>query len=601
MSALKENISALENLLERNHLEPFIRYIRFPMFKNIEPDTKIDFSFPITALVGANGTNKSSILRAIQGSPTGENIGKYWFSTEIDPIEESPDGAQCFIYGYLNAKEKKIVEVLKTRIKKDEDPDYWEPSRPVAKYGMDKFKTSVAGSSTSKTRWDPVTKNVVYIDFRQSMSAFDKYFYMSDNDSISKKKERIRKSAPHLKEAVKQKKTKYTYYKQRIIDSVNRDLSQDEVDLVSEIIGKKYKEICLINHCFFNTSGFTAILSADGLSYTEAFAGSGEFAIVNLVTKIFSAPEFSLILLDEPEVSLHPGAQIKLMDFISDSIVKNKHQFLISTHSPSIIRGLPSKAVKVFAPDPTSHKIKLLSQSSAPDEAFFHLGEFSGGKRLVVVEDRLAVKLVQKALKKGGEPFYSQFEVKHFPGGSKTLWSHYLPMFANEGRKDVLVLFDGDEKTEETLPDPDNFSVNNEDELKELLVKVSKTNINFYVDGGKNGKDLQQECQLRRAFIKWARAHVRYLPGNQSPEAFIWSHMQIDKEKLKGLEDANIKTRFKMLARRILGRENYEELTSSDILSAQEYCINEIPFEDESLTFLYGQLRDFLENKEVKS
>jgi hypothetical protein len=44
---------------------------------------QIDFDFPITALVGPNGTNnnKGSVLRAVQGSPGMENLGVYWFSS----------------------------------------------------------------------------------------------------------------------------------------------------------------------------------------------------------------------------------------------------------------------------------------------------------------------------------------------------------------------------------------------------------------------------------------------------------------------------------------------------------------------------------------
>lgn len=50
---------------------PYIRNLVLADYKNISPLTKIDFSFPITALVGANGTNKSSILKALYGTAEG--------------------------------------------------------------------------------------------------------------------------------------------------------------------------------------------------------------------------------------------------------------------------------------------------------------------------------------------------------------------------------------------------------------------------------------------------------------------------------------------------------------------------------------------------
>jgi hypothetical protein len=132
---------ALANL---DKLSIDIGHIRFPHYKNLAPDTKIDFTFPITALVGANGTNKSSILRALQGAPGMNNLGVFWFSTSVDPIQETGSERSAFIYGYHHASAKKLVEVLKTRVRKLADSDYWEPSRRIAKYGMDDFPRRAA-------------------------------------------------------------------------------------------------------------------------------------------------------------------------------------------------------------------------------------------------------------------------------------------------------------------------------------------------------------------------------------------------------------------------------------------------------------------------
>lgn len=110
------------------------------------------------------------------------------------------------------------------------------------------------------------------------------------------------------------------------------------------------------------------VLRAFGHRYSEAFAGSGEFAVVMLVVGVTEAPPKSLILLDEPEVSLHPGAQRKLMEFLYEQAKINSHQIAISTHAPEIIRSLPASAIKVFQPNEKDGKIDLLAQSSDPNE-----------------------------------------------------------------------------------------------------------------------------------------------------------------------------------------------------------------------------------------
>lgn len=49
---------------------------------------------------------------------------------------------------------------------------------------------------------------------------------------------------------------------------------------------------------------------------------AGENAIINMVCAIMDAKRDSLILLDEPEVSLHPSAQIKLKIFLLNMTMK---------------------------------------------------------------------------------------------------------------------------------------------------------------------------------------------------------------------------------------------------------------------------------------
>ena len=91
--------TVLERLRKYKKLEPYINYIRFPSYKNLDQDLRIDFDFPLTAIVGQNGTNKSSVLRAIYGCPDGYSVGNFWFSTDIDPISDS--SRSRYIYSYF--------------------------------------------------------------------------------------------------------------------------------------------------------------------------------------------------------------------------------------------------------------------------------------------------------------------------------------------------------------------------------------------------------------------------------------------------------------------------------------------------------------------
>jgi predicted ATPase len=581
---------ALAAMLAAKKFDPYISHIRFPHYKNLAPDLKIDFDFPITALVGPNGTNKSSILRAIQGSPGNENLGVYWFSTSTDPIDET--GARnAFIYGYHHVGAGKVVEVLKLRIKKDEDSDYWEPSRALTSYGMAKFEGPVA-ENRNKTRWDTIVKPVVYVDFRQTMSAFDRAFYYGtkqQGETFRERKDFLRKRSPRLADAIRSGATSYSYRVERIIDEENRLLNAEELKTACTILGREYAEIRWIRHKFFNVNGATCVLKTSDMSYTEAFAGSGEFAVVRLVVALAGAEPGSLILLDEPEVSLHPGAQERLMSFLFARVKKLKHQVVLATHSPGIIRWLPPEAIKVLVVDPTTGKVVLPSQATPADEAFFYIGEPIAGKTTVIVEDDLAKHVVMKALRRGGEAFASRFDVKHYPGGAQTLWSGYLPVFSAEGRSDILVLLDGDKEPPAALPDPDHVPAAGSEQLREALNEYADVKIKFGVDGGAEGSNKVQIDAAVRGLVKWARTHLDYLPG-PIPEAFVWDNMAKTAETAEFDALADPKKRFDDLARKELGRESFEGLSSADILATQLRKLATVSADHPDLVRLHDRL-----------
>ena len=603
-----KNKEALLSLLASKKLEPYIRHIRFPQYKNLAADTRVDFNYPITALVGPNGTNKSSILRAIWGAPGYNNLGNFWFSTSTDPIEETGERPSCFIYGHWNIAAQQIVEVIKTRSYKEEDPDYWEPSRPLIGYNMSKMPPLLEGQPVpegrSKTRWKTIEKNVVYLDFRAALSAFDKFFYHGELGSKANteknKKDFIRTRAPHLKRALDTQMKSLRYRKsERLHGGVNRMLQPNELEAVGAILGREYSEIKIIRHSLFNCDAFSCFMTTVGLKYTEAFAGSGEFAVVRIVTSVLEAPDRSLILLDEPEVSLHPGAQDRLLDFLTDSVKRCKHQVVISTHSPAIVRKLPPEAIKVLTMDPLAGKVRLPRQASLPDEAFFHLGEPMPGKIFVVVEDALAHAIVKRALSREGEAISELFDVQYFPGGSQTLWGHYLPIYAAEARVNVLVLLDGDQRPAENFQDPTTIPVADEALVKAEILRVTKVDIQFHVDGGKVGANIAQQEEMRRRFVSWALKNVDYLPGSEIPEVFVWQNMQ-KTERVATIRDADAKKRFENLTRIDLGTPTFEAVTSDEIFATQRRCLATIPVDHPNLLALKTRLLEFAKERGEK-
>ena len=99
-------IKSIGQAYANNKFVNYIKYIQFPFYKSLTPNTHIDFSFPLTMLVGKNGTGKSSVLQAIYGAPRGKSTGDYWFSTSVDPIEENKNK---YFYGYSRESDDEII------------------------------------------------------------------------------------------------------------------------------------------------------------------------------------------------------------------------------------------------------------------------------------------------------------------------------------------------------------------------------------------------------------------------------------------------------------------------------------------------------------
>lgn len=593
-------VKTLKLLKENRQLEPYINYIRFPSYRNLRDNLKISFEFPLTAIVGQNGTNKSSVLRALWGCPEGNSLARFWFSTEVDQILED-GGRPRYIYSYYQQEARLDVEVIKTRIQKSDNPEYWEPARPQLSDGMERMppaKPPFIGRS--QTRWNLMKKEAIYLDFRSEISAFDKYFYHGDLKQTLKnntKQDYIRNRSKYLKEVINKNLTSKRMYKgskEHVYKNIV--LPPEQLREISKILDRNYSEIKLIEHKFFKNRGVTVVFKDRNLNYSEAFAGSGEFSVAILVNKIFEAPDKSLIVLDEPEVSLHPGAQIRMLDFLLDRIKISKHQIILGTHSPFLIKGLPSESIKTLFLDSETKKV-CATEKTSPDEAFFHLGIKNSSTYKLFVEDRLAAELIKKSLRMLGQAKHEKCEPVYLPGGANTLLNSYFIPYARTNRLDSLFILDGDQLKEALNSENKNFLNKPDEQLDELLLNIFDGDIHLPVDAGKNGRNKQQEREAKIKILSFAATNLIYLPGD-TPESFIWENMKYDTSHSdESLDEIKcFKSKFEKLCKIKLGREEYENVTSDEIFELQKRCLATV--DDSLLNEVTSQIDDFINSQQ---
>lgn len=529
--SIEKDINDIKKMKESGVFKKYIEYIVFPYYKNLVPGTKINLTFPITILVGKNGSGKSSTLHALYGAPYWKSCSDFWFSTEVDPIEETGGaGRNRFFYGYKEDKDSKVKEVMKTRMRrgsktKEEDPDYWETSKPIKKDGM-----------IAETRNDPVRKNVVYLDFRAEVSAFDKIFHFSRGD-LSKKKDLLRRRSKYLNRLFNGEAMRFPGVPDEKVGTVS-ELDDEVKKKISFILGKEYVSIKVAEHSLFKNPG-TSIYVKTKLSsrYSEANAGSGEVAVIQLVKKIEESEEYSLILLDEPEVSIHPGAQKKLKEYLIEATKRKKLQIVISSHSPILVSDMPSEAIKLYI---TNSQGKFeIKEDVDYREAFYDLEDSVSDKKIIFCEDFAAKNIVEKVLEQMDKSQY--FDVEFNQGGEKTLLTKYLPTFITHDffKEKVFLVLDGDMQTGYEYNE-DELTVKQENDiayLKGCVKEAYGVDIQAYVDGGQGGKREDQEIEAYKQYLNYYRDSVFYLPDGSIPEKII-----LDSEYVKNQYESIVKS-----------------------------------------------------------
>jgi predicted ATPase len=137
------------------------------------------------------------------------------------------------------------------------------------------------------------------------------------------------------------------------------------------------------------------LISPPGEAYSSYNAASGEEAVIYLLKDIIGSPSDSLILIDEIEAGFHPYVQRRLADIVQYISWRDKKQFIITTHSPTLLSAFPGASRRFIEKIGDQYRvINRISQQAASSKMdasghpLYHL----------YCEDELAQFLIQKAL-----------------------------------------------------------------------------------------------------------------------------------------------------------------------------------------------------------
>lgn len=581
--SIKKIVAELKKFSPGVPLLNYITHARFPNFKGLERNARIDFSFPFTALVGANGIGKSSILHALHGMPEGESTAKFWFATALDPIKTIVKDPPRYIYGHWNTSFNGSVETRKARVySRLRDYEYWEPTKATKGDSMQVIPKELYARK-DKDRWNAVERTVVYKNMKVVIGAFDRTFnFGKDSDQLAAKHAEMRTGAKRLKSVVDRQASSWLLGggPERVFE--NRQLLPEELKHVSQILGRTYISAQYIKHSLYpeQKGGDVSVIFDRGFKYSEAFAGSGEVAIVSLVVSIIKAPKYALVLLDEPETSLHPGAQRELLLFLLMQIKKKHLQIVISTHSMEFLQGLPNTAIKVFE-DNGEGKSRILNECS-PFIALNRLGKPAPNKKRIYVEDILAKATVERAVEGFDAGERSALEIVVAPGGAQGILANQIPTHMT-AETDCYVLLDGDQQKVATFTDPDALSPNDYAQLEGIVKVEVGSKPNFALNGGNDASGkAADKIQKHLDYLRWIRERLAFLP-QKCPDAII-----LNDDERRGLSSSD---EFKRVLRKKIGINQSPEGS----IGVARYLLGQLPDDNADLTVIRTTLRRWLD------
>ena len=499
-------IAALEKLNKKiasnEYQYQFLQKIKTTHFRNFAKDSEIVIKSPITAIVGKNGTGKTTLLHLAGCSYASDLKGKS-FNQYIPESQKDhmPDDSK-YGFAYLNNSET-------------ENNFVWYEKR----HEWDRR------GKNSRARRD-----LLFIGFTKTVanvSVFKNYFDITEkalNDRLNS------------------------------IGTDTISLDNKIINKIIEIVGKKYDSIerrcdkysLLCENCY----GYII----DG-QYSDFACGAGEISIIRMLDLIYNAPQNTLIIIDEPEVAIHPSVQYKLLKIFMELALSKNMQFIFTTHSYFILKYLNPDSILLLK---NNNDNKIISQNVNSSVAFQNISEQNIYKLEAFVEDSVAADILNTIFK-NDVSIRDQIKItKAISDGWVSFIQREMPLrfynwklYEQKDLRPVLVL-DGDVrdkiKIDELKNKYGNASILKRDidslGLDKVLHQIGKyfglnsnKNIHFKSSFYKH-REGSKFADIISEYIGHLSIYNLFLPGNLSPESemYNWIKQKIEEDDINDLK-----------------------------------------------------------------
>lgn len=190
---------------------------------------------------------------------------------------------------------------------------------------------------------------------------------------------------------------------------------------------------------------------SDDVSYNSLSMGLGEHNIMYLFWTIEKMPKNSLVMLEEPETFLSIHSQASFMDYLAKKADENGIVFIISTHSPYILRQIPKENICIL-----SRYRQSVAATIPTDEnkALRVLGLQLPTKGLFIVEDEVGELFLKELLARYEDHILNDYIIENVHGDGEIV-TRLKYKTSPKSKYQMIGVFDGDMlgKLDSVLPE----------------------------------------------------------------------------------------------------------------------------------------------------
>jgi predicted ATPase len=302
-------------------------------------NTLIDIKSPVTAFCGLNGTGKSTLLQlaavAYQGNNSKYFVKDFMITSPLDPHPFLP---------------KATIEYT-----------FWQE--------RDLKPLTLSYNANSK-KWQGYRRRLTRVVFFAGVGSYLPRIEQHDF---------VIRHANHWKLAQS--------------DEVNQRIK----DWTCNVLGCSYENMQTHIVRYSQRKGDIVSVQRTGTAYSEAHMGYGQGRSQYLITVLESLPKKSLVLIEEPETSLHQSAQHAFGKYLLDVAKVNGHQILLTTHSEHLLRSLPPES-RIYLERCEQGITPILGLM--PSQAASLMAQGSDKAITILVEDDCALAILREIIRK---------------------------------------------------------------------------------------------------------------------------------------------------------------------------------------------------------